>query len=429
MNATASIITSSSTDDCKPSRLSLTERLCRHAVLEAFAGMPAGHLQLTLPDGSSRSFGQEHHLPPARIRVLNERFFSRCVKSGDIGFGEAFVDGDWETDDIARVISWFLLNVENSPTLSGSRKPSWKLNLFRLANRMRHLFRRNHKDGSRENIHAHYDLGNEFYGLWLDRTMSYSSAIFDSPDQSMESAQFAKYEALCRQLKLTSDTHILEVGCGWGGFAEHAVNNHGCRVTAVTISQEQFDFAKRRFQDAGIANRIDLQLIDYRDIKGSYDRIVSIEMLEAVGDEFYDTFFRQCQTLLKPDGLMALQYITCPDSRFDEFKRGVDWIQKHIFPGSLLPSVNRVGESLNRTGELFLHNLRDIGNSYALTLKLWRNEFNARLDEVKKLGFDHEFIRKWNYYLAYCEAAFSKRNISVVQAIYTRPNNRTLFAT
>jgi cyclopropane-fatty-acyl-phospholipid synthase len=428
MNATASLLTTTASEESKPVKLSMAERFCRNAVLDAFSRMTVGHLEMTLPDGTIHTFGTERDLAPARVRVQNERFFSRCVKAGDIGFGEAFVDEDWDTDDIAKVIGWFLLNVANSPTLSGSQKSSWKLNLFRFANRLRHLLRRNSKDGSRENIHEHYDLGNQFYRLWLDQTMSYSSAIFEDEDQSMESAQFAKYDALCQQLNLTTESHILEIGCGWGGFAQHAVTNYGCRVTAVTISQEQHDFAKQRFEGAGISDWIDLQLCDYRDIQGTYDRIVSIEMLEAVGDEFYDGFFRKCQSLLKPDGLMALQYITCPDSRFKEFKHGVDWIQKHIFPGSLLPSISRVGESMSRTGELFLHNLRDIGNSYARTLKIWRNEFNARLDEVKELGFDHEFIRKWNYYLAYCEAAFAMRNISVVQAVYTRPNNRSLFA-
>ena len=301
---------------------------------------------------------------------------------------------------------------------------------MKFVNRFAHLLRRNSKDGSRENIHEHYDLGNDFYGLWLDQTMSYSSAIFDqqSPPQSLEEAQFGKYDALCQQLNLTPNTHVLEIGCGWGGFAEHAVRNHGVRLTAVTISQEQFDFARRRFEEAGIADRIDLQICDYRDIEGRHDRIVSIEMLEAVGEEFYDSFFRKCHELLLPDGLMALQYITCPDSRFTQLKNGVDWIQKHIFPGSLLPSISRVAEALNRTGDLFLHNLRDIGNSYSLTLNLWRQRFNEQLAAVSDLGFDEEFIRKWNYYLAYCEAAFAMRNISVVQAVYTRPNNRTLFA-
>jgi len=381
-----------------------------------------------LPDGTIRNFGRETDRDPARIRVTNERFFQRCVKAGDIGFGEAYVDGDWETDDITGVISWFLLNAENSPTISGSKAGSWKLNLFKFANRLSHLLRRNSKEGSRENIHEHYDLGNEFYSLWLDQTMSYSSGIFTSADQSMEDAQFEKYDALCRQLKLTEDSHVLEIGCGWGGLAEHAVKNYGSRVTGVTISQEQFDFARQRFVDQGIADRIELQLRDYRDISGTYDRIVSIEMLEAVGEDYYDTFFAKCDSLLKPNGLMSLQYITCPDSRFDELKRGVDWIQKHIFPGSLLPSISRVSGSLNRTGDLFLHHLSDIGNSYAQTLKLWRMEFNTQLERVAALGFDDEFVRKWNYYLAYCEAAFATRNISVVQATYTRPNNRTLFA-
>jgi len=426
MNSNAPVLSDSTARAPESPALGFSERFCRNAVFEALARMPVGNLEITLPDGSQQTFGQERDRPPARIRINNERFFARCVMSGDIGFGEAYVDGDWESDDLLGVITWFLNNAENCPTISGGKSSFWKLNLLRAANRLGHLLRPNSKSGSRKNIHQHYDLGNDFYRLWLDRTLSYSSAIFQSPDQSLEEAQIAKYDALCQQLYLTPDTHIIEIGCGWGGFAEHAASRYGVNVTAITISQEQFNFAQQRFADAGLADRIDLRLCDYRDIQGAYDRVVSIEMLEAVGDQFYDTFFRKCHSILKPNGLMALQFISAPDARFAEMKRGVDWIQKHIFPGSLLPSIGRVTESLNRTGDLFLHNLRDIGNSYARTLKLWRGKFNQRRDAVKALGFDDQFIRKWNYYLAYCEAAFATRNISAVQAIYTRPNNRTL---
>jgi cyclopropane-fatty-acyl-phospholipid synthase len=428
MNSTASISPDQTTDPAEPVRLSIWQTFCRDAVLNAFEQMPSGRLEMTLPDGVVKTFGNPAVADAAQITVTDERFFTRCVQAGDVGFGEAYLHGEWESGNITKLISWFLLNVEHSPSISGSRHNTPKLNLLNLANRIRHLFRRNSREGSQENIHEHYDLGNEFYGLWLDRTMSYSSARFESAEQSMEEAQSAKYEALCRQLKLTSDCHVLEIGCGWGGFAAHAARNYGCRVTAVTISREQFDFARNRFIEEGLTDRINIELRDYRDLKGSYDRIVSIEMLEAVGEEFYDGFFRQCGSLLKRDGLLALQYITCPDSRFTELRQGVDWIQKHIFPGSLLPSISRVNQSLNRTGELFLHHLDDMGNSYARTLRIWRANFNDRLEKVRELGFNDEFIRKWNYYLAYCEAAFATRNISVVQAVYTRPNNQTLSA-
>jgi cyclopropane-fatty-acyl-phospholipid synthase len=256
--------------------------------------------------------------------------------------------------------------------------------------------------------------------------MTYSSAYFTTPGQSLECAQTAKYDALCRKLQLKPADHVLEIGTGWGGFTCHAVKHYGCRVTAVTISEEQLKFAGERFQRDGIGDRVNLQLKDYRHITGQFDKIVSIEMMEAIGDRYLETYFAKVHELLKQDGLVGLQYITVPDVRHAELKRGVDWIQKHIFPGSLLLSVGRVNEALNRTGDLFLHHLEDLGSSYAKTLRAWWQTFNARADKVRALGFETRFTRKWNYYLQYCEAAFASRNISVVQAIYTRPNNRSL---
>ena len=277
---------------------------------------------------------------------------------------------------------------------------------------------------SRRNIHHHYDIGNDFYRLWLDPTLTYSSAYFTAPGQSLESAQTAKYDALCRKLQLQPSDRVLEIGSGWGGFACHAIKQYGCHVTTVTISEEQFKHASARFVVEGIADRVDIRLMDYRMLSGQYDKVVSIEMMEAIGDRYLETYFDIIHSVLKPGGLVGVQYITVPDSRHAELKRGVDWIQKHIFPGSLLLSVGRVNEALNRTGDLFLHDLEDFGSSYARTLHaLWEN-FNSQLTAVRALGFDERFIRKWNYYLQYCEAAFASRNISVLQAVYTRPNNR-----
>jgi cyclopropane-fatty-acyl-phospholipid synthase len=256
--------------------------------------------------------------------------------------------------------------------------------------------------------------------------MTYSSAYFTSTTDSLEAAQTAKYDALCRKLQLCAGDHVLEIGSGWGGFACHAVKHYGCRVTTVTISQEQLKYARERFVREGVADRVEIRMQDYRTIEDRFDKIVSIEMMEALGDRYLATYCAKLHDLLKPDGLVGLQYITVPDSRHAELRRGVDFIQKHIFPGSLLLSVGRVNATLNRTGDLFLHHLEDLGASYARTLNLWWRNFNARLEEVRALGFDARFIRKWNYYLQYCEAAFASRNISVVQAIYTRPNNRTL---
>lgn len=395
-------------------------------VTDALSRMTAGCLRLDLPSGEAIVIGTPGADMTAWIRVRDAAFFRKCVLFGDVGFGESYVDGDWETDSIERVISWAVLNVENSPTMSGSRARSFALNLLRWYNRALHLLRPNSIKTSRRNISEHYDLGNDFYRLWLDETMTYSSAYFTRVGQSLESAQVAKYDVLCRKLQLQRGDHVLEIGGGWGGFASHAVRHYGCRVTSVTISEAQLRYAQKRFLHERISDRAEVRLADYRTLSGEYDKIVSIEMMEAIGDRYLERFCAKLHELLKPGGLVAVQYITVPDSRHAELRRGVDWIQKHIFPGSLLLSVSRVNEALNRTGDMFLHDLEDIGTSYAITLRAWWERFNARLTDVRALGFDGRFIRKWNYYLQYCEAAFASRNISVVQAVYTRPNNRSL---
>lgn len=412
----------------RPSVASATAQpgIYERLVLGAFEGMTAGCLRLELPGGASRTIGTPGAEVTALLHIRDPRFFQRCVLFGDVGFGESYVDGEWDTDSIERVIAWAILNVEKSPSMSGSKARRFALNLLQFYNRALHLLRPNSLAISRRNIAEHYDLGNDFYRLWLDATMTYSSALFSVPDQPLESAQTAKYEALCRKLQLTADDHLLEIGSGWGGFACHAAKKYGCRVTTVTISEQQYRYAHERFEREGVGARVEIRLEDYRQLRGQFDKIVSIEMMEALGDRYLETYCAKLDELLKPSGLVGLQYITVPDSRHAELRRGVDWIQKRIFPGSLLLSVGRVNQAMNRTGELFLHDLQDLGSSYARTLHRWWENFNARLDDVRALGFDARFIRKWNYYLQYCEAAFASRNISVVQAVYTRPNNRTL---
>jgi cyclopropane-fatty-acyl-phospholipid synthase len=388
--------------------------------------MNRGFMEIEMPDGRRRTLGDPAEEIRASVKIRDPYFFKRCMLFGDVGFGESYVYGEWDTTDIERVIAWFLLNTDNSPAQPGSGAKSALINLLRGWNRLRHLARPNSRRTSRRNIAEHYDLGNDFYRLWLDPTMTYSSAVFTSPNQTLEEGQIEKYDALCRKLRLSATDHVLEIGCGWGGFAEHAAGKYGCRVTGVTISQAQHDFARERMQRAGLSDRVEVRLQDYREITGRYDKIVSIEMMEALGDRYIEIFTGQVHALLKRDGLAGFQYITVPDCRHDELKRGVDWIQRHIFPGSLLLSVGRVNRAFNRTGDLFLHALSDHGPSYARTLRLWREAFNRQLENVAKLGFDARFVRKWNYYLSYCEAAFAMRNISVVQAIYTRPDNYRL---
>ena len=400
--------------------------LYQRIVVGALAKMTAGCLHLELPGGATQIIGTAGSGSPAILRVLNRAFFRKVTLFGDIGFGESYVDGDWETDDIRRVISWAILNLENSPALTGSKIRSRLVNVLHGFNRARHLLRPNSVGTARRNIAEHYDLGNDFYSLWLDSTMTYSGAHFTAANQSLESAQFAKYDSLCQKLRLVPNDQVLEIGTGWGGFASHAVRHYGCRVTTVTISQAQFDYARERFAREGIASRIDLRLEDYRAISGQFDKIASIEMMEAIGDRYLETYCAKLHAVLKPNGLVGVQYITVPDGRHPQLKRGIDWVQKHIFPGSLLLSVTRVCTAMNKSSDLFLHHLEDLGLSYARTLRHWCENFNARVGDVRALGFDDRFIRKWNYYLEYCEAAFAMRNISVVQAIYTRPNNALL---
>ncbi|MCX6952333.1 MAG: cyclopropane-fatty-acyl-phospholipid synthase [Verrucomicrobia bacterium] len=410
----------------------------RAAVLRALADMTRGHLRLELPDGSVHELGRHSaaltlQLPlaipaHAHIRVRREAFFKKCVLSGDIGFAESYIDGDWETPHLAAVIAWFLLNVDAAPTLSGSAKKSaqsWALNLLRFTNRLGHLLRPNTRETARRNIAEHYDLSNDFFALFLDPSMMYSAAKWPSagPELSLEEAQREKNDALCRSLRLTPADHVLEIGTGWGGWSMHAAKTYGCRVTTVTISQQQFDLARARIAAAGLADRIDVQLRDYRDLTGTYDKIVSIEMMEAIGHRYLPEFTAALDRLLKKDGLLALQFITCPDSRYEEFRTGVDFIQKHIFPGSLLLSLNRVNDLLSRAGAFTLHHVDDLGHDYARTLRLWHDNFRHRTAQVRALGFDDRFIRKWSYYLAYCESAFAMRNISVVQTLHTRANN------
>lgn len=391
-------------------------------VVSLLEKMPLGKLHLTLPNGQTLKIGNGVGFH-ADLSINNPIFFKKCVLYGDVGFGESYVDGDWNTSNITNVISWFLYNVEHSPTISGSKMKSWTVNLFNFFNKIYHFTRANTIEGSRKNISEHYDLSNDFYHLWLDKTMTYSSAYFKSPDESLEQAQYNKYDRLCQQLRLNENDHVLEIGSGWGGMSIHMAKNYGCKVSTVTISQEQFNYAKKRIEEEGLSHKIDIQIQDYRLIDGTFDKIVSIEMLEAVGHKFLDVYFRKCQELLKKDGLFAFQVITSPDSRYDSLRKGVDWIQKHIFPGSLLPSVKAINSSINRTGDMTLIDVKDLGKDYALTLNMWQKKFNSAINEVKSLGFDDRFSRKWNYYLSYCEAAFDLRNINVLQLVYTRPNN------
>ncbi len=405
----------------------------RGSVLDALSGMNRGRLRLDLPDGASALFGAGPEPLPlgiadsARITVRREAFFRKCVLAGDIGFAESYIDGDWSSPDLAAVVAWFILNVEDAPTLSGSlRRPSAALNLLRFAHRLGQALRPNSRANARRNVQAHYDLSNDFFALFLDPSMMYSAARWSRPGLTLAEAQREKNEVLCRKLRLGPADRVLEIGTGWGGWALHAAQEHRCRVTTVTLSRQQCEAAARRVEQAGLRDRIEVRLLDFRDITGLYDKVVSIEMIEALGHRCLPEFCRVVHRSLKPEGLLAMQFITCPDSRYPRFRRGVDFIQKHIFPGSLLLSLNRVNHLLSRECGMVLHGAEDMGTDYALTLRRWAEAFAGKLADVRRLGFDERFVRKWSYYLAYCEAAFALRNISVVQTVHTRPNNLSL---
>jgi cyclopropane-fatty-acyl-phospholipid synthase len=411
----------------KKRRTGFYERL----VLGALSRMSKGRLDLTLPDGERLKIGADGggsgddgcggiH---ATMNIHDMGFYRRCVLYGDVGFGEAYVDGQWGTDNITEVIRWVLLNIDEAPGVSGGKVQELGLNLLKGLNRIGHKRRSNTVEGSKRNISEHYDLNNEFFRLWLDPTLTYSSAYFCRAGMSLEEAQIAKYERLCRLIELSSGDHVLEIGTGWGANAIYMAGHYGCRVSSVTISEEQYRLATERVLAAGLQDRVEILLQDYRAVEGEFDKIVSVEMLEAVGHDHLDSYFAKCHQLLRRDGLLALQVIACPDSRYESLRKGVDWIQKHIFPGSLLPSVAAINRAINRTGDLSLVDLKDIGLDYAKTLNAWQERFNERLDEVRELGFGEGFVRKWNYYLSYCEAAFAMRNIHVMQMLFTRPNN------
>lgn len=394
-----------------------------NAVLNLISKMDKGQLSLYLPGGEHLEIGDGKGGVKATITIKDPAFYKNLVLYGDIGFGEGFVNGLWDTDNITNVIKWVLLNIENAPSVSGSKTKTLVLNVFKWLNRIYHNSRANTISGSQKNIAEHYDLNNDFFATFLDPTMTYSSGYFIEENTSLLDSQYAKYQRLAHQMNLQPTDHVLEIGSGWGGNAIYMAGTYGCRVTSVTISAAQQKLGMERVAAAGLTGKVDIIIRDYRDIEGEYDKIVSIEMLEAVGHNYYEEYFAKCNAVLKPDGILAFQVITSPDSRYASLRKGVDWIQKHIFPGSLLPSVAKLNEAINKTSDLTLVDLKDMGLDYARTLNLWCEEFNKNIGSVKALGFDDAFIRKWQYYFNYCEAAFAMRNINVMQMVYTRPNN------
>ena len=373
-----------------------------------------GSLDLVLEDGRVFRAQGRNHGPHAVLQVHNPDVFARLIREGDLGFSDAYLEGWWSSPDLQAFMD--LVHADNDVVYSGFGGMA----LVRAYERMRHLLRANSKKQARRNISYHYDLGNEFYGLWLDDTMTYSSALFTSGQESLEYAQQRKYASMVDQMGAKAGDHVLDIGCGWGGFAEYAARERGLRVTGLTISQAQYDYAVARVANAGLTDLVEIRLRDYRDEKGLYDGVASIEMFEAVGEKYWPVFFEVLRERLKPGRNATLQIITIDERRFKTYRKGVDFIQKHIFPGGMVPSPAVLRDQVLRAGLDFKHSV-EFGKSYSDTLRRWHETFNARWEDVARLGFDDRFRRMWNFYLTSCAGAFQSGQCDVTQITVTRP--------
>jgi cyclopropane-fatty-acyl-phospholipid synthase len=413
-------IMASNASDYALDDMSLLTRLAKRLLLDQLRTIRHGRLRL-IDAEHSQSFGQvsAECAVDVAIRVRNPRFYSDAVFGGTTGAGESYMHGAWDCDNLTGLVRLMVVNRDlmNDVDSGWSRLSA---PLLQLAHRLN----RNTAAGSRRNIAAHYDLGNDFFQLFLDETMAYSCGIFPRADASLLEASTAKFDAACSKLNLGPGQRLLEIGTGWGGLALHAARRYGCHVTTTTISREQYEFATEKVAQAGLSGRIRLLLEDYRELKGQYDALVSIEMIEAVGHQYLDTYFRRCSGLLKPGGAMLLQSITIRDQFYEQARRSVDFIKRFIFPGSFIPSVQALTASIARCTDMKLSNLEDIGPHYARTLKLWRQRLMARQSEVRALGYPDSFIRMWDYYLCYCEGGFEERQLGDVQMLLTKPGSR-----
>ena len=387
-----------------------------------FSKIKIGTLEVIYKDGNIKLYGEKNVAEKITLEIYNNRFFSRTLLYGDIGFCESFIDKDFETSNLTKLIELALLNAQYLGTTSENEKNKL-INLMPIFNKIKHSLRKNSKTNSRKNISAHYDLSNEFYKLMLDETMMYSSAVFSHKNQDLYEAQKNKLEKLSSKLNLKEGSKVLEIGSGWGAMALHLANDKGCDVTTVTLSVEQKKLCENRFKEHNVEDKIDILLKDYRDLNGKFDAIIAVEMFEAVGREYFHIFFKKCQELLKPNGVLVLQVITMPDQRYKAYSKGTDFIQKYIFPGGHLPSISKILEVTSKHTRLNLNHLEEFTEDYAKTLNIWHENFEKKLEEVKKLGFDEYFIRMWKMYLNYCEAAFLTRNINLHQLVFTRDQN------
>ncbi|HVY64104.1 MAG TPA: cyclopropane-fatty-acyl-phospholipid synthase family protein [Gammaproteobacteria bacterium] len=402
------------------------DRAARRAVLGRLGRIETGSFTLRERHGDTCFGAAVAGEPAAVVTVHDPRTYSELALGGSIGAAEAYMHGYWDADDLTAAMRVLL---RNRGALEGLE--TGMARIAAPAQRALHWLNRNTRAGSRRNIAAHYDLGNDFFALWLDESMMYSAAMFEAPDATLEEAQSAKLAAICRKLSLRATDRVLEIGTGWGGFALHAARTTGCQITTVTISREQYELARARVRQAGLAERVDVRLLDYRDldpaVHGRFDKLVSIEMIEAVGHEYQPVLLRKCAEMLKPDGAMLLQAITIADAEYERARRSVDFIQRYIFPGSCLTSVTNMSAVLTRHTDLRIAHLEDIGFHYATTLAHWRARFHARLADVRAQGYPESFIRMWDYYFCYCEAGFIERAIGDVQLLLLKGGSRLAY--
>ena len=396
------------------------QRAGRNALLGQLQKLQRGEITL-LEDGKRHHFGTRGAEYPfaATIEVRHPQFWADAAFGGTVGAGESYIHGHWRCSELVALVRIMVANREMTSDVEGGLA-------FVTAplRRILHWMNRNSRDGSQRNSAAHYDLGNDFFQLFLDETMAYSCGIFEHEDASMYAASIAKFDAACRQLQLKPTDHLLEIGTGWGGLAIHAARHYGCRVTTTTISKEQYELAKQRVAAAGLADRIELRLDDYRDLQGQYDKLVSIEMIEAVGHHFLQGYLAKCSSLLRADGALLIQAITIQDQLYAAALGNVDFIQRFVFPGSFIPSITVIADATARATDMKLFHLRDIGPHYATTLRKWREAFFASIDKVRALGYPEQFIRLWDYYLCYCEGGFAERQLGDVQMLLVKPGFR-----
>jgi cyclopropane-fatty-acyl-phospholipid synthase len=396
------------------------DRWCRSLLIAKLEKLEVGEIQLIDSNGS-HSFGCPDKTNPLTVtlNVTDQRFYSDIAFGGTVAAGEAYIQGYWSCSNLTDLIRIMIGNRHILNQMEG--------NLSLLKNaflRVAHWLNRNSQAGSRRNIEAHYDLGNEMFELFLDPTMMYSCAYYPDEQTSLEQASLAKLKRICDKLQLNESDHVIEIGTGWGGFALYAAENYGCKVTTTTISQQQHDWAKQRIIEAGLEDKITLLMEDYRDLQGTYDKLVSIEMIEAVGHQYLDTYFAKCSSLLKPEGIMLIQSITIADQQYDQAIKSVDFIQRFIFPGGFIPSVSAITSSVKSSTDMRLFQLEDIGPHYATTLYDWRQRFFENIEPIKALGYSQQFIAMWDFYLCYCEAGFLERVLGNAHLVFIKPKNR-----